>query len=636
MTATASVTRSKEGVPVWDGTPSSFEEYSELCQIFEQSTPFHKRYLAGPRLLGELQGAARRHVTGKPATWLSTDNGVSVLLRHLRACLGKPQITELTEHLNRYFRQGRRKPQESMNEYIARKCEVYLRSCQAMQRVAPYHRETTKEEPRDTAWRGQWGGYGSRPGGSRRESWDSTATRSEAEEETAAPVQAAAPTLENAEDHQGDRASEANRDDWWRNNAWTWTTQPWWQSGYSYWNDWGYASSRNWGNWSTTGGSQSGESLSEGTLPHLLPEFVQGWYLLQDAGLSNSEKNMIMTAIQNDFSVQRVAQELRTQYGDIEHRRAETGSRHSSYWGEGPEEDEEEQAPDEEGFAVEELDEEGKIMWAEAEAEVHQAWAAVQVARRTLKEARAKQSAVKLSRKYFRPNSGAGYKPRDDSQMECLACGKKGHRAANCPNNTASRGSSSSGPKQSAPFVCFTDQALSAQERGEPEWSTKEAVKNGFAVIDGGATRTLGSVEAIQRVMDLNQEQYGSSRIQSVNVTDRPTFGFGNSTEDQCASTVELGISAGDCDGRLTIHALNRGETPILLSVATLRALKAVIDFEQDLVCFRALNTSRLLQLRRSTTGHQLIPLTKDLYEEALSTSTPVPSLRDLVQPSAE
>ena len=327
MTATASVTRSKEGVPVWDGTPSSFEEYSELCQIFEQSTPFHKRYLAGPRLLGELQGAARRHVTGKPATWLSTDNGVSVLLRHLRACLGKPQLTELTEHLNRYFRQGRRKPQESMNEYIARKCEVYLRSCQAMQRVAPYHRETIKEEPRDTAWKGQWGGYGSRPGGSRRESWDSTATRSEVEEETAAPVQAAAPTLENTEDHQGDRASEANRDDWWRSNAWTWTTQPWWQNGYSYWNDWGYASSRNWGNWSTSGGSQSGESMSEGTLPHLLPEFVQGWYLLQDAGLSNSEKNMIMTAIQNDFSVQRVAQELRTQYGDIEHRRAETGPR---------------------------------------------------------------------------------------------------------------------------------------------------------------------------------------------------------------------------------------------------------------------------------------------------------------------
>ena len=160
MTATASVTRSKEGVPVWDGTPSSFEEYSELCQIFEQSTPFHKRYLAGPRLLGELQGAARRHVTGKPATWLSTDNGVSVLLRHLRACLGKPQLTELTEHLNRYFRQGRRKPQESMNEYIARKCEVYLRSCQAMQRVAPYHRETIKEEPRDTAWKGQWAAMG--------------------------------------------------------------------------------------------------------------------------------------------------------------------------------------------------------------------------------------------------------------------------------------------------------------------------------------------------------------------------------------------------------------------------------------------------------------------------------------------
>eukprot|EP00439_Symbiodinium_sp_Y106_P044791 s8571_g5.t1 len=110
--AAASVSRGRDGIPTWDGTPSSFEEYSEQCLNYEQSTPTYKRYLVGPKLVGELTGAAKRHIAGQPATWLSNDQGVAILLRHLRACLGRPQIPELTDRLTRYFRQGRRKPQE--------------------------------------------------------------------------------------------------------------------------------------------------------------------------------------------------------------------------------------------------------------------------------------------------------------------------------------------------------------------------------------------------------------------------------------------------------------------------------------------------------------------------------------------
>ena len=186
MAAATSVARNKDGVPTWDGTPDSFEEYSEQCLIYEQSTPFHKRCLVGPRLLGELQGAAKRHVAGQAATWLSNDRGVDTLLRHLRACLGKPQIPELTEYLNRYFRQGRRKQHESMNEYIARKCELYLRACQAMARVAPYHQGSDKEDAKSSGSGGasvadQWNGYYSWPERSRRSSWDSQTTNDDGE-----------------------------------------------------------------------------------------------------------------------------------------------------------------------------------------------------------------------------------------------------------------------------------------------------------------------------------------------------------------------------------------------------------------------------------------------------------------------
>eukprot|EP00439_Symbiodinium_sp_Y106_P069628 s526_g12.t1 len=645
MAAATSVARNKDGVPTWDGTPASFEEYSEQCLIYEQSTPFHKRYLVGPRLLGELQGAAKRHVAGQAATWLSHDRGVDTLLRHLRACLGKPQIPELTEYLNRYFRQGRRKQQESMNEYIARKCELYLRACQAMARVAPYHQGSDKEDAKSSGSGGasvadQWNGYYSWPERSRRSSWDSQTTNDDGDEANPAPVQAAAPVPNRTSGASEATASEAGTQQT-TTDTWSWEGTPWWQSPNWSWSSWNYASYGQQPWWRAETIAREAQQVRP--LPELLPEFVQGWYLLQDAGLNASEKNLVLTAIRNDFSVQRVAQELRTQFLDIEHRRHEGTGKQAGYWGEGLEDDEDDEQVTEDGFSVEDLDEEDQILWAEAEAEAQQAWAAVQTARRTLKDARARQNAVKLSRKYFKPggssgkggsSKGSGVRFRED--IQCLKCGRKGHKAQDCRSGGTPSSSSGAAP-QSAPFVCYTEHALSAQtSEAAAWWSTREAVREGYAVVDGGATRTLGSVEAIQRVMDLNNVKHGNNRILSVNPEDRPTFGFGNATEDQCASTVELGITAGRRSGRITIHALDRGETPILLSVSTLRSLKAVIDFEQDLVCFRAIDTQKVLKMERSSTGHQLISLTDDLFRKALRTRDPVPSLREFVQQQAE
>lgn len=55
-------------------------------------------------------------------------------MQHLGRSLGHPQIPELTEHLNRYFRGSSRKKYESMNDYITRKTEVYSRAKQALVR----------------------------------------------------------------------------------------------------------------------------------------------------------------------------------------------------------------------------------------------------------------------------------------------------------------------------------------------------------------------------------------------------------------------------------------------------------------------------------------------------------------------
>lgn len=155
------VTRSKDGVPQWSGDSSQFQEYEELCLQWEQSIQYQKRYLAGPKLVAELSGTARKFVVGKRPNWVSFNGGVEHLMNHLRQHLGRPQIPELSEYLNKYFRYSRRQKYESMNSYIVRKTEVYARARQALARVmdsfeAKKHGDWWRSSR--TWWSGSWHG----------------------------------------------------------------------------------------------------------------------------------------------------------------------------------------------------------------------------------------------------------------------------------------------------------------------------------------------------------------------------------------------------------------------------------------------------------------------------------------------
>ncbi|CAE7246479.1 unnamed protein product [Symbiodinium necroappetens] len=205
--------------------------------------------------------------------------------------------------------------------------------------------------------------------------------------------------------------------------------------------------------------------------------------------------------------------------------------------------------------------------------------------------------------------------------MTCLKCGQVGHRAANCTKERAH-----AAEDQSAPFVCYAEQALLGGQGGDNRTpTTAEAVRAGWGVIDGGATRTLGSVQAIEAVMKVNEGKHGKTGVQSVDLQNRPIFGFADSGEAKCVSTIDLGLRAGGQDGMLRVHALDKGSGPILVSVATLRALGAIIDFEKDLLVLRKLVPTKLIHLQRSTTGHQLVNLTDDLFQDATPATKAVP-----------
>ena len=181
------------------------------------------------------------------------------------------------------------------------------------------------------------------------------------------------------------------------------------------------------------------------------------------------------------------------------------------------------------------------------------------MAARTLQEAREKQHQVRMSRKYYKTTfwsgqkgSGKGHDYRGTGT--CLRCGGD-HRTANCPKSTSTAATASE--EHTAPFVCFAEDDLPEYAQGNlvenayngsvyaaAPPSTEDVVSQGKAVLDGGATRTIGSVRALERLMQLNYERNGSNGLKSLNLDERPTFGFGNSTRNQCVSTAAFKIEA--------------------------------------------------------------------------------------------
>lgn len=493
--------------------------------------------------------------------------------------------------------------------------------------------------------------------GSRRHSYDDTASHwarqwTPAASEPTGPSEAEAATETTQEPPT--EATDSWSSYWNSNRHGEWRWSGWgWQGGWSS-HPWNYASS-------TTSSSMSGGGQAAST--ELLPPFIQGWYLLADANLDHAERNIVLTAIAGDFSPQRVGQELRNQFPEGEIRRRDQ-RRFQSYIGE-IQEDEEDDDAGTEGNTIPELtangyDDEAIALVVDAEETAREALAVMFQAKRTLKEARQKQHFVKQSRKYFQGGQGKGgsssTKPRDDSNIECLRCGKRGHRAANCSYKPLAAQAETSGGDgdgaQQAPFVCYGEEIKEEHINGfaldnsqEPiqeamsvnvdgtGLSTSEAVLKGMCVVDGGATQTVGSVHAVEAVLDQNLRRHGATRLAAVSTKDPPVFSFGNSTENKCLSTASLKVTAGGAPGELRVHTLDQGQSPILLSIEALRRLGAVIDFEADLIAFRHLNDRKIVRVARGKSGHQLLPLTEDWMANAQDTSVAVPSLSAFLNP---
>ena len=628
------IQKNRDGVPMWSGDTSTFEEFVEACLLYEQTVVKEKRYLCGPRIASELSGSARRILIGRSADWLSFDGGVRRLVAALRAERGQSKVPEMSELLMKYFKGTRRQRGETMNDFVQRKAEAYTRAQQSMARYQRENGSTGKSAtssvpslmpPVQRTWR--------------------TKTAKEFSSESASISEEPDEFQELDDVSRSVPANEVDEEDpwaWWHHSGDEWTGRPW--SSHGWWH----------GSWNGSNHSRSGQhdrgvsdtiEYGRNDLPEILPDFIQGWYLFMDSGLDTMERNVLQAELRGDFSVRAVENVLRKHWTDVDIKKRDADKNRYSAHAVLEEEPEEEQAClgewdpqglEEQGFSSEEI-----ACLATEQERLNDALAVIHEARQTLRDARAKQHAVKMSRQYY-PVKGKG-KSRYDSgilwkrlgksppPLQCFRCGGP-HKVADCKEKPKEQ-SANQVVEAEAPFVFYNDlQEKEAHPAAEALvcLTTQEVMEQGKAVVDGGATRTIGSIAALSRVVELNEATRGITGVQSVDTSERPVFGFGNSSKDQCSSTASLAVPMDGKTGTLKVHALDKGVAPILLSISSLRSLGAIIDYEADMAVFRAIDPTKVVKLERTAAGHQVIPLTTDVYEGATSLTQPVPSFRHL------
>ena len=144
----------------------------------------------------------------------------------------------------------------------------------------------------------------------------------------------------------------------------------------------------------------------------------------------------------------------------------------------------------------------------------------------------------------------------------------------------------------------------------------------GCMVLDCGATKTFGSIKALEKIVEKQRDAGLDTSCVTVDVTDRPNFGFANGAAEKCSSRATLPLQADGRLGTVASYALNTKNNryvPLLGSVDFMKRAGAIIDFETGIGCFKKISFGKLIKLKRISTGHLCIDMTRDLYGNKLT-----------------
>ena len=608
----------KDGVPIFDGAPELFVSYQRAALNYCETVEWKKRGLVGPRLQAALEGSAKLAVEHMAPGWVSHEKGASQLLAYLKKQVRALTLAEAGRTMSRFFYGIKRRKGEGMAAWIVRHDEALLEAKRTL--AEAIHEYGPKKLKVPTATATSW-----RPGPRSRPPSGASEVGTAPEVEDGASTGQGGVEGNDIDVPEEESTGEHDEVMAWEDPWWTWSTWSSWQwrgsdSGSWAWDKWSQPDSQGRASWDAS------EAASV------------AWLLLQRSGLEASDRSVVVANLKNRFTTERVKEALKLTWPDEELRRHDA-SRPSALFSVDEAAMMADDADMEPGETPEWDDPEDHYAYQALEDEAQEAYAALHDARRTLRDAREKQAMMRRNR-HFYPGKGSGKhrsSPPDRPPPKCFKCGGP-HFRRDCPQQGAA-----TNQDQGVHLVFIAKEenaALNSPEgAAEPEWheeaaltaehleqsahvTLEQAIQEGKAIIDGGATSSLGSEEAIQQIANLNWQRAGEDGIEII-PDEQPSFRFGNNGRHACMATALLKLPLGAKHGKMKIHLHDIPKQPVLLSVKGLRSLGAVIDFERNEAIFKNVDASRIVSLETTESGHQLFPLTEDVLQDSRARKTP-------------
>ena len=638
-------------VPEWNGLSDGFEVYKEEVKWFVESTKYQDRYLCGPRLVRGLSGAAKAAVENKREGWLSKPNGAAILVAYLHRKVCKAALPDLGRHLDGYLFKLRRRRGEAMSSWCWRSRTAYDNLRRALQRI-----KASKEEFKQGVIKNQ-----TKTG--------STGRSSHANYDEV-------PSVSLYETFGKESwGSKWATDEWrsWRSGEWqeqhdSWKGKSWSQTA-------GSEEDESDGE----AGIVMPELLPAEVQGWLLlgrsglnPQ--ERAAILGSCGnrLGVPElETALKTQWSEDDVVARDSMKNMHKYDSHHHNYMASVSEDARTW---ESEEEEAESEDEEGF-VETLDEEANAAFSALKENVETAAVTLREARKNMKEfklSRRYYDKKKMNGKGGGKGGGKGLGPcfRCGGPHQQKDCPDKGDPKLSKPGTQTSfmvfaasiekdeeitEKESYYSVEKFEKFEKFADmdenmnglqnkkknkkvekfvldkkeiqvddeEFFDCDEEVETSFVIGEEVamvleqtqSQGKAIIDCGATNSIGGITALETLANLRQEQ-GEGRIMvDISETARPTYKFGNGDRKRVLSQASIPIQVGANTALFKCHALE-ADVPILASIRALRSLKAVIDFDSDEAIFKVIDPTRIIKLERAPSGHLLLDLSKDLMQQ--------------------
>ena len=158
---------------------------------------------------------------------------------------------------------------------------------------------------------------------------------------------------------------------------------------------------------------------------------------------------------------------------------------------------------------------------------------------------------------------------------------------------------------------------FSMEVHTETSMFAKEALETGKALIDCGASKSMGSQEALDGLARMNEQRHGSTRF-SLDRSKKTWYTFANGTRQQSEGEVAFNVNAGGRTGECKINCLNTTGVPILLSVHSLSQMGAIIDFSTGAAFFRHLADQAFVQQERESNGQLYLSLVEDMLSQPI------------------